>query len=197
MDNPSMSRTMRMQLALCSLELECERDETNKELKNLQGSHPVANADHTDQYKNQQQDAILPPTECETSRQKSDISSDSSGMQSDPQECEPVDEVNKNSEKACTQFDSTVSLNECMQKEQIKKLYLETVDAWRPGKSEIVCPACGSKGQPLLRRHHGQVFKSALGIICTFGYDSYKSHLIHNLFNMAFGDGIHLLQLAL
>lgn len=61
-----------MQLALCSLELECERDETNKELKNLQGSHPVANADHTDQHKNQQQDAILPTTECETSRQKSD-----------------------------------------------------------------------------------------------------------------------------
>lgn len=76
-------------------------------------------------------------------------------------------------------------------------LFIISVDAWRPGKSEIVCPACGFKGQPLLRRHHGQVFKSAFGIICTFEYDSYKSHLIQNLFNMAFGDGIHLLQLAL
>lgn len=76
-------------------------------------------------------------------------------------------------------------------------LFIISAEAWRPGKAEIVCPACGFKGQPLLRRNRGQVYKSALGIICTSGYDSYKSHLIHNLFNMAFGDSIHLLQLVI
>ncbi|KAJ9587389.1 hypothetical protein L9F63_019090 [Diploptera punctata] len=60
-------------------------------------------------------------------------------------------------------------VNKRLTKEHNKKLYHATVESWKPGNNKIVCPNCGYKVQPVVKKMNNKVYRSPLGALCTVG----------------------------